>query len=51
MDLLELICYLVAFILFILAGVGVTVSRVNLIALGLAAFVLPFLAHAIKVIS
>jgi len=48
MELLELICYLTAFILFVLVGVGVAVSKVNLLGLGLAAAVLPLLAHAVK---
>ena len=38
-----LICFLVAFIFFVMAAFGVGLSRLNLVAAGLAAFSFPFL--------
>lgn len=38
----DLVCFLVAVILFILAAVNVPSTRVNLMAAGLAFFALPF---------
>jgi hypothetical protein len=37
------ICLLVAFVLFVLAALNVTVQRVNLVAAGLALWLLPAL--------
>ncbi|WP_157520469.1 hypothetical protein [Herbidospora daliensis] len=45
MALFELICYLIAFVLFILAALNVG-ARFNLVAAGLAAAVLPTLVAA-----
>ena len=46
--LFDTICYLVAFILMLLAAFEITVRKVSLMALALAAFILPFLVHAIQ---
>ncbi len=43
---LTFLAYLAGFICFVLAAFGVAVSRVNLLALGLAAFILPSLVGA-----
>jgi hypothetical protein len=43
---LAFLCYLFAFVCFALAGFTVNPPRVNLIGLGLAAFVLPTLIGA-----
>lgn len=40
------LAYLIGFVCFVLAAFSVTVSRVNLVALGLAAFILPSLTGA-----
>jgi hypothetical protein len=40
---LDFICFLVAFVLFLLAAIPAVSSKVNLVAAGLAAFTLPFL--------
>jgi hypothetical protein len=37
---IDLVLYIVAFILFVLAGLNVNVPRVNLVAAGLACWVL-----------
>lgn len=47
---LNLICYLVAVILFVLAGFNVP-ARVNLVAFGLAAAFVPLLAHAMHAVG
>ena len=44
---LALLCYSVAFILWVVASVGVP-SRVNLVAAGLAAAILPTLVHVLS---
>jgi len=43
----DFICFLVAFVAFVLAAVPSISSRINLIAVGLAAFTLPFLVAAL----
>ena len=47
MNVIDVICYLVALILLILTAFGVPPSRVSLGWLGLAFFVLPFFLHAV----
>lgn len=42
----DFLLYLIAFICFLLAAWGVAVSRLNLLAVGLAAWVLVPLIHA-----
>lgn len=46
-DPLKAICYLLAFILWVIAGIGVAVPRFNLIALGLSAAILPTLVNVL----
>jgi hypothetical protein len=46
----ELICYLIAVVLFVLAAVNLP-ARVNLLALGLAFFAFPLLLHAIQAVG
>lgn len=48
MGLVFLLCYLVAFICFVLAACNAPQPRVNLIGAGLAAWVLPTLIQALK---
>ena len=48
MDLFAFLCYLVAFLCFVLAALGVA-ARVNLVAVGLAAWVLFLLVRAAQV--
>lgn len=43
---LSFLLYLLAFICFVLATLGVAVGRINLIAAGLAAWVLVLVVHA-----
>lgn len=43
---LAFLFFLVALILFVLAALGVSAARLNLLAAGLAAFTLPFLFAA-----
>jgi hypothetical protein len=47
---LELICYLAAVILFGLTAFNVA-ARLNLLALGLALFTLPWLVHAMQAVG
>lgn len=47
----ELICYLIAFVLFVLTGFNVVAPRVNLIGLGLAAMVFPLLLDAFEAVG
>ena len=48
---IELVCYLVAFVLFLLAAFSVTVQRVVLFPLGAAFAVLPSLIDAVQAVS
>lgn len=43
---LPLVCYLIAFVAFVLVAVGVAVPRISLLGVGLAAVVLPRLVAA-----
>lgn len=47
---LELICYLAAFLMWIIAAANVA-SRINLVAAGLAVAIIPTLWHAITTVS
>lgn len=47
MHALELICYILAAVCFAFAALGVAPDRVNLLALGLLAWVIVPLAHTI----
>lgn len=47
LELFDLVCLLTALVLFILTGVGIVTARLNLLALGLAAWVLVPLVHVI----
>lgn len=51
LQLFDLICYLLGFIMFVLTAVGVATARVNLLALGLAAWILVPLVHTILAIG
>lgn len=42
---LAFICFFLALVCFALASIGVTSSRVNLVAVGLALAVIPFLSE------
>ncbi|NAS23888.1 hypothetical protein GT755_19590 [Herbidospora sp. NEAU-GS84] len=50
MAVFELICYLIAFVLFVLAALNVG-ARFNLMAAGLAAAVLPTLVEAFNALN
>lgn len=43
---LAIIFFLLALICFVLAAVGISTNRINLIAAGLACFTVPFLVQA-----
>jgi hypothetical protein len=43
---LDFVCFLAAVILFALVALNVATARINLLALGLVAFALPFLIAA-----
>jgi hypothetical protein len=46
MDVIVLLLLLFGFVLFVLAGVGVAHSRVNLVAAGLACWILTVILHS-----
>jgi hypothetical protein len=47
----DVLCYLLAFVCFLAAALRVPVARVEVLALGLALAVFPLLVHAAQAVS